>query len=472
MNKPSRLLGNEQASDEQSFTPDIRRAPARGLDRGSGPDLHARIKAEGWKLVATYTDSAQSGASHLRPGIPEAPGGRARRRLRRGAWPRRSTACRATRSTWRRCSSSSLRRREDRDTGRGRDQRAPCRPQRHDERAVPEGPAPKMRRGLEGRVRQGRSGGGLSYGYDVVRELDTAASPSMAAASIDEAEGRSSAGSSRRSRPASRPRAIARGLNAEHVPGPEAAPWSDTTIRGHALRGTGILHNELYIGRLVWNRQRYVKDPSTGKRLARLNPEREWIVKEVPELRIVDDDLWHASRTVWPGIRGSARVLKRPRDEVLAQSPRQASADGAHPLRRLRRAASPRPARIISPAARPPARDLQEPQGHPPRRPGGPDPRRSQGQSDAARSGHGVHRRVPCRGEPATPRRGAHDAASSAASSTRSGGKLDGLIEAIADGFRAPGLQTKLDELEQRKARLAAEIERCARGRRRGCIPI
>ena len=28
----------------------------------------ARIEAEGWNLVATYTDYAQSGASHLRPG--------------------------------------------------------------------------------------------------------------------------------------------------------------------------------------------------------------------------------------------------------------------------------------------------------------------------------------------------------------------------------------------------------------------
>lgn len=30
----------------------------------------------------------------------------------------------------------------------------------------------KTRRGLEGRVRQGRSAGGVSYGYDVVRSLD------------------------------------------------------------------------------------------------------------------------------------------------------------------------------------------------------------------------------------------------------------------------------------------------------------
>jgi hypothetical protein len=37
--------------------------------------------------------------------------------------------------------------------------------------------------------------------------------------------------------------------------------------------------------------------------------------------------------------------------------------------------------------------------------------------------------------------------------------KLAGLIEAIADGFRAPGLQAKLDELERSKARLQSEIE-------------
>jgi site-specific DNA recombinase len=36
--------------------------------------------------------------------------------------------------------------------------------------------------------------------------------------------------------------------------------------------------------------------------------------------------------------------------------------------------------------------------------------------------------------------------------------KLRGLIEAIAEGLRAPGLQAKLDELEQRKTALEAEL--------------
>jgi site-specific DNA recombinase len=37
--------------------------------------------------------------------------------------------------------------------------------------------------------------------------------------------------------------------------------------------------------------------------------------------------------------------------------------------------------------------------------------------------------------------------------------RLDGLIEAIADGFRAPRRQAKLDELEQSKAKLQSKID-------------
>ena len=88
------------------------------------------------------------------------------------------------------------------------------------------------------------------------------------------------------------PRAIARRLNREGIPGPSGRPGMDTTIRGHARRGTGLINNELYIGRLVWNRRRYVKNPETGKRVSRINPPEEWIAAGVPELRIVDDDLW------------------------------------------------------------------------------------------------------------------------------------------------------------------------------------
>ena len=61
-----------------------------------------------------------------------------------------------------------------------------------------------------------------------------------------------------------------------------------------SLSVTGVLNNELYIGRLVWNRLRYIKDPATGKRVSRINPPEDWITADVPELRIVDNDLWQA----------------------------------------------------------------------------------------------------------------------------------------------------------------------------------
>ena len=93
------------------------------------------------------------------------------------------------------------------------------------------------------------------------------------------------------------PRAIARRLNDEGIPGPDGALWTNSTLRGHAARGTGLINNELYIGRLVWNRLRYVKDPATGRRVSRLNPRDKWITTEVPELRIVDDALWQAAKT-------------------------------------------------------------------------------------------------------------------------------------------------------------------------------
>ena len=88
------------------------------------------------------------------------------------------------------------------------------------------------------------------------------------------------------------PRAIAKDLNDRGVRGPRCVPWGASTIYGNWRRGTGILNNELYVGRLVWNRQHFVKDPERARRQARPNPEDEWVVENVPTLKIVSDDLW------------------------------------------------------------------------------------------------------------------------------------------------------------------------------------
>ena len=156
--------------------------------------------------------------------------------------------------------------------------------------------AAKTHRGIRGRVEDGKSGGGLCFGYNVVKQLDARGDPIRGDREINEAEANVVRRIFREFASGIGPRTIARTLNEEGVPGPAGKLWSDTTIRGHVKRGTGLVNNELYIGRLNWNRLRYIKDPSTGKRVSRLNPESEWIIKDVPELRIVDDELWHSVR--------------------------------------------------------------------------------------------------------------------------------------------------------------------------------
>ena len=154
--------------------------------------------------------------------------------------------------------------------------------------------AAKTHRGLRGRVEKGRSGGGLCYGYDVVTTFDAAGEPVRGERTINEVEAQTVRRVFREFASGVSPRTIARRLNAENIPCPSGKLWTDSTVRGQVKRGTGLINNELYIGRLVWNRLRYVKNPETGKRVSRINPRGEWIVTEVPELRIVDDKLWQA----------------------------------------------------------------------------------------------------------------------------------------------------------------------------------
>ena len=152
--------------------------------------------------------------------------------------------------------------------------------------------AQKTWRGLEGRVRAGRSGGGLCYGYDVVRAIDG----ERGQRKVNDSEAAIVLRIFREFAAGKSPRAIATDLNHEHVPGPRGNSWGPSTIHGNWRRGTGILNNDLYVGRLIWNRQRFIKDVSSGKRQARLNPESKWLVEEVSYLRIIPDDLWAATK--------------------------------------------------------------------------------------------------------------------------------------------------------------------------------
>ncbi|MFB9269261.1 recombinase family protein [Bradyrhizobium erythrophlei] len=149
--------------------------------------------------------------------------------------------------------------------------------------------AHKVRRGQAGRVKQGLAGGGLTYGYAAVagksgeRVVVEAEAHVIRRIFQEYVDGRT-------------PREIAHDLNKERVSPPRGRAWNASTINGNLERGAGILQNELYVGRLVWNKVRMVKDPDSGKRLSRPNPKSDWQVAEVLHLAIVSSELFTAAQ--------------------------------------------------------------------------------------------------------------------------------------------------------------------------------
>jgi DNA invertase Pin-like site-specific DNA recombinase len=182
--------------------------------------------------------------------------------------------------------------------------------------------ADKTRRGLRGRVESGRSGGGNSYGYDVVRRPQADGTVQAGERRIKLAEAEIVRRIFREYSQGLSPRAIAKRLNRDGIPGPMGAPWGPSTINGNRKRGTGILNNEIYIGRLIWNRLRYVKNPITGKRRSRLNPEADWIIKDIPELRVVVQELWGAVKARQAATTRDTRPDANRKDFWKQQRPR------------------------------------------------------------------------------------------------------------------------------------------------------
>ena len=154
--------------------------------------------------------------------------------------------------------------------------------------------ADKTRRGLLGRVELKKSAGGIAYGYDLAPVITPDGTVERGSRTINPSQAVIIVRIFREYLAGMSAKRIAAGLNREGVRAPGGGDWGFSTINGNAKRGTGILNNEMYIGRLIWNRQHFVVDPDTGKRQARLNPETEWVPKDVPEWRIIDDELWQA----------------------------------------------------------------------------------------------------------------------------------------------------------------------------------
>lgn len=154
----------------------------------------------------------------------------------------------------------------------------------------------RTRRGLEGLARAGRPTGGKAYAYIAAADSGTGqveVNPTEAATVVRIYELYAGGAS---------PRTIAELLNAENVPSPGStwkresrrkSKWLLSGIWGDPRRGLGILNNEQYIGRVVWNRFKWVRSAAdSSRRRYVLNPEAEWIVRHEERLRIVTDDLW------------------------------------------------------------------------------------------------------------------------------------------------------------------------------------
>ena len=173
--------------------------------------------------------------------------------------------------------------------------------------------AKMVRRGLSGVVTSGRSAGGRAYGYrSLPRGPEERTRGGILAIVPQEAEivreifTRYANGES--------PCGIAQDLNKRMVPPPRGTRWAASCIHGDTKRGSGILNNQLYCGWRVWNKNRMLVNPKTGRRVIRPNPPEEHLRHQVPELRIVSDDLWEAVAA-----RKARRTVEAPQRARRAQ---------------------------------------------------------------------------------------------------------------------------------------------------------
>src|SRR5581483_3807696 len=74
--------------------------------------------------------------------------------------------------------------------------------------------------------------------------------------------------------------------------------WHFQTFTGGRGGKRGMIGNRLYIGELVWNANRTVLNPDTGKKSKRRGKAEDVIVVDVPHLRIIDQELWETANGI------------------------------------------------------------------------------------------------------------------------------------------------------------------------------
>ncbi len=149
--------------------------------------------------------------------------------------------------------------------------------------------AKKTHRGLTGQALAGYSAGGGPYGYTSVSDghghrLQPIDAEAQVVRLIFDMY---VSGTSCRS--------IAEELNRQAIPSPRGGTWAHSALYPDA-KGVGILGNQVYNGRMVWNKTKWQKDPTTGRRRRTQRPPSEWIITEHAELKIIDDEIWAAAQ--------------------------------------------------------------------------------------------------------------------------------------------------------------------------------
>ena len=178
--------------------------------------------------------------------------------------------------------------------------------------------ADKTRRGMIAAVLKGSIPGGRTYGYDLVHRLDDRQELIKGLRRINPEQADTVRWIFNQYARGSTLRQICTALNRQKIPSPKGGTWGNSTLIGQAARKTGILRQTLYKGIVTFGRMTYRKNPDTALRQSFMCPESEWIYVPVPELAIIDENLFdHVQDLIEQ--RSSLRKQKRLLNEVLDQ---------------------------------------------------------------------------------------------------------------------------------------------------------
>jgi len=150
----------------------------------------------------------------------------------------------------------------------------------------------KTLRGQKNRAKEGFHSGPPPFGYRVRREYDERGELIKGLREIDPDEAAIVIEVYQRyvdGEPVSR---ICRDLNARGIVTRKGNPWRSNSIMGHKARESGMFHNPIYRGVMLYNRQSFKINPETQKKVPRPKDESEKIYTPDESLRIIPEDLW------------------------------------------------------------------------------------------------------------------------------------------------------------------------------------